>query len=177
MHKPQFAAFTCPNCRQDVNVECKFEVRRTIAVCQCGQRSAVTVPARDFDPSAPLITPRTTFDPDGKLDTGMTAKEAVQRAEHWWDTVGAKEMKMHKLRHTQTPGGSLNGIGSAFISSDPDDPNFLPSGIAAGRPWLTLTKNEKARVVKAWHHFYIRLPDTTDTPKDETYKLTGKTIN
>jgi hypothetical protein len=128
-----------------------------------------TVPARDFDPS--MVQARTLpFDLDQKLDTGMTAVEAVRRAEHWWEKTGAKEMRLHGLRHTQTVGGSLHGIGGAFASLDPKSENYLPSGIIHGKPWDDLTKREKAMVVKAWHHFYIRKPDLLGENPDDPLK-------
>lgn len=170
--RPQLAVFRCPNCQEEVHVECHQDERRDAIKCNCGQRSMVTIPARDFDPSAPLITPRTSFEPEGKLDTGMKASEAIKRAEHWWETKGAKEMTLNNLRQQETPGGSNRGLGSQFASLNPNDPNFLPSGILAGRPWDVLTKREKLAVTKIWHHYFVRKPDTLGENPQDPLKLT-----
>src|SRR5690606_41799433 len=47
----------------------------------------------------------------------------------------------------------------AFAAQDPDEPNFTPSGILNGWEWDRLDKREKLRLVKYWHHFFVRTQD------------------
>ena len=98
-------------------------------------------------------------DPSSRLDTGMTAREAAQRAANWWNNRGAKVMQQHLKRQRQTVGGSNNGAGAAFASSDVDSLNFNPSNLIHGKPWEELEGREQVQVVKIWHHFAIRKPD------------------
>lgn len=111
-----------------------------------------------------IIKPTTTDiiafqDGSMRLDTGMTAKEAVAQASAWWARIGRKEMRQHAKRQSEAVGGSNNGAGASFASLDPDSPNFLPSGIIHGLPWEQLSRREKARVTAIWHHFHVRVPD------------------
>ena len=101
---------------------------------------------------------------DPRLDTGMKVSEAITRARQWWDKIGARTMKLEKLRQKEPIGGADNGNGTEFVSDNPDSENFLPSGILNGQPWDALTKEEKMRVTKVWHHTYVRAPqDLTAT--------------
>lgn len=102
-----------------------------------------------------------------KLDTGMSAQEAIQRATNWWETKGRKMMQTELKRQAGAVGGSNNGAGSAFASSDVESANFLPSGIIHGKPWDELNRREKQQVVKVWHHFNIRKPDLLDEEQAE----------
>jgi hypothetical protein len=93
-----------------------------------------------------------------RLDTGMRPEEAIRRATNWWNNKGRRTMKLHLRRQSEPVGGSNNGAGVAFASQNPDSENFLPSGVIHGVPWDELTRDEKLRVVKAWHHEHVRKP-------------------
>lgn len=98
-------------------------------------------------------------DPDAKLDTGMSAKEAMERARIWWQKTGRRLMREtaeHQLSHN-----------AGFASENPDDPNYLPSGVINGVEWDQLTKREMLTIIKHWHHFYVRVPDVIGTPEHE----------
>lgn len=99
-------------------------------------------------------------DPTAKLDTGMTVQEAAARAEAWWEKTGRKMML--KKSTGKNP----------FASLDKNDPNFMPSGLLAGRPWDALEKREKLMVIKAWHHFFVRRPDKLDIDPEKRFRLT-----
>lgn len=129
--------------------------------CDCGERITLEVPAVDFKLIAPTEDQVISLlDGDAKLDTGMKVTEALGRASAWWGKTGRKEMKSHAKRHKHSPTSTTPGIGGAFLSSDPDSPNFMPSAIINGEPWDQLDKREKLMVVKAWHHSFIRMQDT-----------------
>jgi hypothetical protein len=83
------------------------------------------------------------------LDTGMTAGEAIQRAEKWWDAIGR-----HLIQQ-----GSLA-----------DDPQ---SGILRGEPWDRLQRHEKLAIVKHWHHFFVRRPDLLDVDPAAQFRMGG----
>ena len=91
-------------------------------------------------------------DVSARLDTGMTVAEAVERTKAWWNRTGRGLMR-------QQQDGSQSFARSAFAASDPDDPNFIPSGILNGWEWGRLTRREKLRLVKYWHHFFVRTQD------------------
>lgn len=107
-------------------------------------------------------------DPDARLDTGMTVKEAVDRTRKWWGASG-RHLMVEKQAHQSKAARSV------FASLDPEDANYLPSGIISGLEWDVLTLREKLRLVKFWHHFFVRNPDIIGTPEHE-YKFgqTGK---
>ncbi len=98
------------------------------------------------------------LDKDAKLDTGMSAREAIMHATNWWNNKGRHIMRQHNLRQSEPVGGSNNGAGASFATLNPDSPNFLPSKILAGKPWDDLNRDERARVVKVWHHQFVRVP-------------------
>ncbi|HKY45619.1 MAG TPA: hypothetical protein VJM50_21195 [Pyrinomonadaceae bacterium] len=79
------------------------------------------------------------------LDTGMKVTEALHRAEQWWQAKGRFLIKKHD---------------SETASLDPENANFIPSGIVNGLPWDELTKREKLHITKAYHHEFIRKPQT-----------------
>lgn len=112
--------------------------------CDCGAYVECDIPPLEI-----LLKPTneqilSALDPDAKLDTGMSTKEAIRRAEIWWNGRGRFIMK-------DKP--------NPFSTLDPSDPNYMPSGIVAGLDWDALTKTEKLNIVKAWHHFAVRKPD------------------
>jgi hypothetical protein len=162
----------CPNCGA------WYETRRLATMfvetfdCDCGARLSYAVPAAE---TAPLITkPSTeeilmTQDGTQKLDTGMTVQEAVRRAAAWWQTKGRRLAKTELKR--QKLGSHRGGNSGVFASLDPDDANFMPSGLIHGKPWEELTRRECLMVVKAWHHFAIRMPDLLDLDNATPHKM------
>ena len=110
------------------------------------------MPKPKTDPAADkALDDAETSDSSARLDTGMRVNEAVRRAEEWWDRMARKEMRKHGQRQAEK--------GRAFATLNPDNPNFLPSGIMHGFKWDDLKRHEKLRVVKAWHHHMLRVPD------------------
>ena len=110
------------------------------------------MPKSKTDPAADkALDDAKTADSSARLDTGMRVSEAMRRAARWWEGTGREEMRKHGQRQAEK--------GRAFATLDPDDPNFLPSGIMHGFKWDDLKRHEKLRVVKAWHHEMIRKPD------------------
>lgn len=97
-----------------------------------------------------LDNPRTRHDSDARLASGMKISEAVARAAAWWERKGRTIMRQHRLKGSRNAG--------FFNVVDPDNPNFIPSNIIAGRAWDHLTRVEKLAVVKAWHNGYILAP-------------------
>lgn len=89
-------------------------------------------------------------DSDERLSSGMKVSEAVTRASAWWERKGRKMMRQQRLKGSRNAG--------FFNVTDPDNPNFIPSSIVAGKPWDALTKTEKLAVVKAWHWHYVQAP-------------------
>ncbi len=91
-------------------------------------------------------------DQSAKLDTGMSVEEAVVRTRRWWNRTGRGLMQ-------QQAGGGQTFARSALSSPMPGDPTFTPSGILNGWEWDRLDKREKLRLVKYWHHFFVRTQD------------------
>lgn len=102
-------------------------------------------------------------DPDAKLDTGMKVSEAAQRTRNWWEGRGRALMEEQKIHQTQA-------MRTPFATADPDSGNFMPSGIINGLEWDALSKREKLRLIKFWHHFNVRMQDLIGTPEHE-YKF------
>lgn len=115
--------------------------------CDCGQRITFPVPALDVTKLELRAAPGTLSlsDPDARLDTGMKVSEAIARTAQWWDASGR-----HEMAKSVQPGGEVQ-----------------QSGIVQGEPWDMLTKAEKLNVVKAWHHFHVRVPEVIGTPEHE----------
>lgn len=90
------------------------------------------------------------MDVDARLDTGMKVKEALARAEHWWDKTGRKEFKRI------------------------DNADEIPSGILLGLAWDELNKFEKLRITKVYHHFFVRRPDKLGIAQDARFRLGGE---
>lgn len=115
-----------------------------VFVCDCGAPMSFVVPPLD---SKALVFD--ILDTDQKLDTGMLVREAVANACYWWNHTG---------RHVMKKDG---GKGHEFAASlNPEDPNYIPSGIVNGEPWDVLTKRERTNIVKHWHHHFVRKPQT-----------------
>ena len=101
-----------------------------------------------------LEQPGITYDSDERLSSGMLVKEAVFRAQLWWEQKGRKQMRQSRLKGN--PGHD------AFNPKPQDDRealNWFPSGIMAAEPWDRLSRDEKLRVVKVWHHrIFLKTP-------------------
>lgn len=165
----------CPFCPAEYETDQRAEEFVEEFVCDCGHRMKFTVPA---DPNAKptVIIPTNDQiialnDPDARLDTGMTVREAIARTAQWWEKSGRKLMTAELSRQSEAVGGSNNGAGAAFASKDVASPNFLPSGLIHGLPWEALSKSEKMRLIKRFHHFAIRKPDLTNDDPEQVHKF------
>lgn len=161
----------CPNCSRWWETMRLSQTFQETFLCDCGERITLEVPAAP----AKLILPSNSevlaaLDPDARLDTGMKVGEAIARASVWWEKGGARLMKQELARQAKSPASADKGMGGAFASRDPDSEDFLPSGLIHGDPWEILDKREKLMVVKVWHHFMIRVPDTLGEP-DAVHKI------
>jgi hypothetical protein len=74
-------------------------------------------------------------DPDARLPSGISAREAVQTARAWWNRDGR-----HVVRNP--------------FWRDPDQ-GGIPSGIARGLEFELLTRAEQLKVVKTHHDEYL----------------------
>lgn len=90
---------------------------------------------------------------DDCLQSGMKATEAMVRAEHWWNRKGRFMLKPEFNRNRKAP---KNGRGFVIAGELVD---VLPSGILRGLAWPLLTREEKLRIVKWWHHWFILVAD------------------
>jgi hypothetical protein len=73
-------------------------------------------------------------DPDRRLVSGLTLKEACARASGWWDGTG---------RHL-------------FRNADWGNPDLgLASGITRGLPFAELAREEAAAVIEHWHEHHV----------------------
>ena len=171
---PDFVQTKCPKCGAWWQTNKQAEEFTERFECDCGHPIAVKVPKSEI--AKPLILKPSTADilamnpTDGKFDTGMKVEEAIHRAQHWWQTKGAKEMQLHKKRQKKSTASNTPGLGGAFASLDPDNKNFLPSGIIHGKPWDDLRKPEKVQIVKVWHHIFVRMPDKLDEQDTGVFK-------
>jgi hypothetical protein len=179
--RDDMVTFKCPNCGSKVHFMQGLEDRHVNVKCPrpgCGRlelRWLVPARAKIIKPSnADLIELR---DDVARLDTGMTAGEATIRACQWWEVKGRRTMLLEKMRQREVVGGSNKGAGGEFASLDPDSPNFMPSGVIHGQPWDTLTKDEKIRIVKTWHHFHVRNPDLLGADPDAPYRMGDDVVN
>ena len=141
--------------------------------CDCGERITFPVPARL---STKLIIPTNEQiviggDDDQRLDTGMKVKEAIQRAQAWWEKTGRKEAQTQLKRQAKPVGGADHGAGISFASQNEADPHFLPSGLIHGDPWDQLNQREQLMLVKSWHHFHIRVPDLVGGDQDAKHVM------
>lgn len=105
-----------------------------------------------------------------RLDTGMTVGEAISLTKSWWERIGRRQMVEMREHQNKDKKGF-------FASQNPDDSNFLPSGVLHGLEWGMLTKREKLTLIKHYHHFHVRMHDVIGTPEHE-YKFGQRsTIN
>jgi len=125
--------------------------------CDCGLFLSFKVPAIEAIKSLADDVIRMDENGFGVFDTGMKVNDAMAQASHWWAKTG-RRLAQTELKRQQQPLGTDKGNGGAFASLDPDDLNFLPSGLIHGQPWDVLTKREKMMLIKAWHHMFIRKP-------------------
>lgn len=89
------------------------------------------------------------------LDTGMTVGEALHQAARWWTNKGRQLIKDQNMA-SDNPGF---GRFTANPTTEEEAENSLPSNVLAGRAWENLTKSEKLRVVRFWHHHHVRVPN------------------
>jgi hypothetical protein len=124
---------------------------------QCGRLMQYSVPAMDGIRPLSFEERLELADPGARLDTGMTAREATDRAARWWNKRGR-----FLLVDMETA--------KRFASADPDDPRFLPSGILNGHAWDMLGKREQIMIVKVHHHFTVRNPDLIGGDPDQKHR-------
>ena len=112
----------------------------------------------------------------GILDTGMSAKEAMERASDWWDRFGRHQLPKDfntetKVKHRKAiPGHGFLGHPAVVLRTTE---TVIPAGLLEGKPWGELAQDEQRQVVKAWHHFFVRLPQQFgDTPTTVDQVLT-----
>lgn len=140
--------------------------------CDCGARMSFLVPAREKRLRKPTNEQIISLGHgDFKLDTGMTAQEAIRRACAWWEGKGRHMMRQNLQRQKHSPASSDKGMGAPFAVKDPDDPSFLPSGLIHGEPWDALDRREKIQIVKIWHHFNVRRPDVLGEDPNERFMV------
>lgn len=130
--------------------------------CDCGNTLRFTVPA--MDGVRPLTNEERLDLLGGRLDSGMTASEAIFRAAKWWDKTGRTMIVDQPAMRK-------------FASHDPDDPRFLPSGILNGHTWDMLGRREKIMITKIYHHFFVRKPDLIGGADDPFKPQDRKEIN
>lgn len=98
------------------------------------------------------------MDIDARLDTGMTGREAIRRAEAWWTETGRqalpKAFNEEQLPAKVTPGGA----GPAIVIPGEVVPVVLEAGILSGRRWDKLRPREQLAITKYWHHYHVRVP-------------------
>ena len=88
---------------------------------------------------------------DDRLNSGMTAKEAVRRASAWWDKTGRHIMNKRVNEERAAPKVYTGGNAPAIIVQGAVQ-QTLPSGILNALPWAELTKREQFAVVNIWHN-------------------------
>lgn len=103
-----------------------------------------------------LDAPGVRHDDDTRLATGITVKQLVQQAEFWWMRKGRKRISMARRSQVKQVRGMRTKRGPFTL--DPDDPNFLPSGIMHGVRWDSLSRTEKLAVCKAYHEVRYSKP-------------------
>ena len=93
---------------------------------------------------------------DEMLASGMTGREAVARAERWWDDVGrglvSREFTKQRKRRMN---GGTPGVPLMIVKEEEID---AFSGILAGKPWRDLKEHEQLRVTHVWHHHHVLVP-------------------
>lgn len=92
---------------------------------------------------------------DDELDTGMKVAEAVRQAERWWDRIG-RGLVPRQLNKSDNTRASHSAGGPIIRVVDIVDE--LPDGILRGLQWRDLTREEQLKIVKHWHHNFVRLP-------------------
>ena len=95
----------------------------------------------------------------GILDTGMSAKEAVERASDWWDRFGRHQIPQAFNTETKVQHRKSVGDFPAIVLRKTE--TVIPAGLLEGKVWDDLTQDEQRQVVKAWHHFFVRVPQMT----------------
>lgn len=92
----------------------------------------------------------------GILDTGMSANEAVARAGRWWDAFGRHYVPQEFNEETTVRSRKkVKGFPAVILR---DTNQVVPSGILHGKPFGELERGEQLQIAKAWHHFFVRVP-------------------
>lgn len=106
------------------------------------------------DESDLLDDPSVTHDDRRRLRSGMKVKDAVNQAAIWWEAKGRKEMRQSRL--SGNPGAASFNPNP---TTDQEALNSFPSGVMAAKHWADLSRDEKLRVVKIWHHQFVVVPE------------------
>lgn len=94
--------------------------------------------------------------------SGMSVREAINKARIWWETLGR-----HELSKQLNKQSNVEEVGRVVKPGTGRSPGFtvagsrevvVPSGILQGLPWDQLTKQEQTNVVRQWHHFHVVHP-------------------
>ncbi len=112
----------------------------------------------------PVIATNETLDAPGvrhfddtRLATGISVAQLVQQAEQWWTRIGARNFRGMRMSGVRSARSRLEKYRGP-ITLNPDDPNFLPSGLLNGMQWDHLSKAEKLQVCKAYHEIRYARP-------------------
>lgn len=99
-----------------------------------------------------------TGNPDERLSSGMKLGEAMKSAQEWWIKKARRmffDMKQHQIKTT----------GGEFVSGNPEDRNFINSGVLNALPWGDLNSREKVEVMVAWHNSHVKVKDFSNLKK------------
>lgn len=108
-------------------------------------------------PMNPIIDHRDVrHDSEARLATGIRIDQLVRETERWWTSKGRKAASHSRRSQVRQRRGVRTNWGPFTL--DPDDGNFLPSGLIHGWPWDRLSKDEKLRCVKAYHEIRYAKP-------------------
>lgn len=88
-------------------------------------------------------------------DTGYAIRDAIKNATKWWDSTGRRLINKDLDQYEKT---RVSFSGGGPMLRFKDKTSETNSGILHGLPFDELTKNEKAEVIKTWHHNFVRVP-------------------
>ena len=112
-----------------------------------------------------------------RFDTGYPVKQAVQHASAWWDS---------KCRHLVKPAANEVETGRKVAVSSGSAPGLvipgartavLFSGILQGKTWAELTQGEQVRVVRIWHHHFVRVRQVAPEEHPEEYRRVAQNLD
>ena len=99
----------------------------------------------------------------GKMSSGMSVNEAINKARLWWDTQGGR----HQMSKQLNVEGNVEEVGrkftpttgkSAAILIQGEKRAVIQSGILKGLEWDRLNKREQLQITKAWHQEHVLSP-------------------